>query len=258
MLSRLQGLNVHDCVQVLAEGDGDCQFHKFASNQEHCRRRWQAAEREVIRLQLELQSSEQEVRKLEMKLNQARELHATEEKRRKKAEGETEALGQKWELVRELITGDNGQTLPDDTRIRLAKLEASVSTSRRGNMFSPGAGVGLSPVSEGESFASILDASDLSFEETRDSFGGDESRLRSGKNYKRKSSGGVAKIKKRSRSSRGGAQTRKSLEAMAARKSGAGMLEERTSNKRSLKYQERNIDDFVPSAPDQDDAVIAW
>ena len=100
---------------------------------------------------------------------------------------EREALGQKWELVRELITGDKGQALPDDTRLRLAKLEASVSTSRRGNMFSPGNGVGLSPVSEGESFASILDASDLSFEETRDSFSGDESKLGSGKNYKRKS-----------------------------------------------------------------------
>ena len=126
-------------------------------------------------------------------------------------------------------------------------------------MFSPGAGGGLdlSPGSEGESFASILDASDLSFEETRDSFGGDESRLRSGKNYKRKSSGGLAKINKRSRS-RGGLQTRQSLEAMAARKSGAGLIEEKKAKKRSLKYDERNIDDFVPSAPAQDDAVIAW
>ena len=243
----------------MAEGDGDAKFLQFASNQDHCRRRWEAAEREVIRLQLELQQSEQDVRKLEMKLNQARELHSTEEKRRKKAESESCALGKKWELVRELITGDNGQTLPDDTRLRLAKLEASVSTSRRGNLFSPGTGAGLdlSPVSEGESFASILDASDLSFEETRDSFGGDESRLRSGKNYKRKSSGGLAKINKRSRS-RGGVQTRKSLEAMAARKSGAGLIEEKKAKKRSLKYDERNIDDFVPSAPAQDDAVIAW
>ena len=242
---------------MLAEGDGDSKFLQFASNQDHCRRRWEAAEREVIRLQLELQHSEQDVRKLEMKLNQARELHATEEKRRKKAESESSALGKKWELVKDLITGDNGQGLPDDTRLRLAKLEASVSNSRRGlNMFSPGTGAGLdlSPVSEGESFASILDASDLSFEETRDSFGGDESRLRSGKNYKRKSSGGLAKINKRSRS-RGGLQTRKSLEAMAARKSGAGLLEEKKARK---KYEERNVDEFVPSAPAQDDAVVAW
>merc|ERR1719376_787774 len=115
--------------KVLAEGDSDSRFLQFSTNQEHCRRRWAAAEREVIRLQLELQGSEQEVRKLEMKLSQARELHASKEKRRKKAESESSALGQKWELVRELITGDNGQTLPDDTRLRLAKLEASVSTS---------------------------------------------------------------------------------------------------------------------------------
>ena len=72
----------------MAEGDGDSKFLQFANNQDHCRRRWEAAEREVIRLQLELQQSEQDVRKLEMKLNQARELHSTEEKRRKKAESE--------------------------------------------------------------------------------------------------------------------------------------------------------------------------
>ena len=67
----------------------------------------------------------------------------------------------------------------------------------------------------------------------------------------------MAKINKRSRS-RGGIQTRKSLEAMAARKSGAGMLEENKNKKRSLRYDERNIDEFLPSAPAQDDAVIAW
>ena len=251
----LSGFKINPNLKVLAEGDGDGKFLQFASNQDHCRKRWEAAEREVMRLQLELQQSEQDVRKLEMKLNQARELHATEEKRRKKAESESSALGKKWELVKDLITGDNGQALPDDTRLRLAKLEASVSNSRRGqNMFSPGAGLDLSPVSEGESFASILDASDLSFEETRDSFGGDESRLRSGKNYKRKSSGGLAKMNKWSRS-RGGVQTRKSLEAMAARKSGAGLIDEKKGRK---KFDERNIDEFVPSAPAQDDAVTAW
>ena len=48
----------------------------------------------------------------------------------------------------------------------------------------PGAGVGLSPVSERDSTASILDVSDLSFDHTRDTLGNtlgggaDESRLR--------------------------------------------------------------------------------
>ena len=207
----------------------------------------------------------QEVRKLEMKLNQARDLLASETSLRKKAESDRDAMGQKWEMVREVIA-DGGQTMNDDTRLRLAKLEASVSTSRRwsnvgggANIFSPGAGVGLSPVldvSERDSCGSILDVSDLSFDATQDAV--DESRLRSGKNYKRKSSGGVAQLNRRSRS-KGGAHARKSLEAMAARKSGAGILEEPNRNKRKSHFEERNVDDYMPSAPvEEDDAIVAW
>ena len=199
-----------------------------------------------------------------MKLNQARDLLASETSLRKKAESDRDAMGQKWEMVREVIA-DGGQTMNDDTRLRLAKLEASVSTSRRwsnagggpGNIFSPGAGVGLSPVSERDSMGSILDVSDLSFDATQDAVA-DESRLRSGKNYKRKSSGGVAQLNRRSRS-KGGAAARKSLEAMAARKSGAGILEEQNRNKRKSHFEERNVDDYIPSAPvEEDDAIIAW
>lgn len=251
--------------KVLTAGDGDEKFLQFATNQELCRRRWEAAESEAQRLAIELQKSEQEVRKLEMKLNQARDLLSSETSLRKKAEVERDTLGQKWDMVREVIA-DGGQTINDDTRLRLAKLEASVSTSRRwsavgGNIFSPGAGTGLSPVSERDSMGSILDVSDLSFDATQDQTrdAADDTRLRTGKNYKRKSSGGgVAQINRKSRS-KGGANARKSLEAMAARKSGAGVLEEVNSNKRKSRFEERNIDDYVPSAPiEEDDAIVAW
>ena len=49
---------------------------------------------------------------------------------RKRAEQERDQLAGKWELVRELITqpGPNGETLNDETRIRLQKLEASLSS----------------------------------------------------------------------------------------------------------------------------------
>ena len=65
-----------------------------------------------------------------MKLNQARDLLASETSLRKKAESDRDAMGAKWEMVREVIA-DGGQTMNDDTRLRLAKLEASVSNSRR-------------------------------------------------------------------------------------------------------------------------------
>ena len=119
-------------------------------------------------------------------------------------------------------------------------------SSRRGTaIFSPGVGLGLSPVREGDynSTCSILDASDLSFDNTQGSVlgGHDDSKLRSawrlvarfdldkclkvtlyrsGRTYKRKSSGAgsalaAARQEKRSRGSQG---PRKSLEAMAARR----------------------------------------
>ena len=149
----------------------------------------------------------------------------------------------------------------------MAKLEASVSTSRRYSkaIFSPGgpfsAGADLSTVSERDSTASILDASDLSFDYTKDSMVGvcDESRTRSGRNYKRKSSGGIAQLNKNRRSrSKGGVLNRKSLEAMAAARK-SGVIEEENNKKRPY-YEERNIDDYVPSAPaaSDDDAAVAW
>ena len=61
-------------------------FLQFALNQEFCRKRWEASEIEVQRVQIELQNSEQEVRKLEMKLAQARDLLAGETNLRKRAE----------------------------------------------------------------------------------------------------------------------------------------------------------------------------
>ena len=69
----------------------------------------------------------------------------------------------------------------------------------------------------------------------------------------------VIRREKRSRSS-GRELNRKSLEALAARRSagvGAAGLGEILRN---TQYQERNIDDYIPSAPaiSTEDAVLAW
>ena len=166
-------------------------------------------------------------------------------------------LASKWDLVKELISSEHGQTMNDETRMRLAKLEASVTNSRWGverTMFSPGGQVGLSPVCEIDSTGSILDASSF-FDNTQETFGGDESKLRSGRVYKRKSSGGLAQIiNKEKKARRSGHELRKSLEVMAARKSIGGDALKRTP------YEERNIDDYIPSAPpmSSEEAVLAW
>ena len=91
----------------------------------------------------------------------------------------------------------------DETRLMIAKVDASISTIRspqggnNPNIFSPG-GHCLSPLNEYDTTSdSLINASDLidnTRDNTRDALGADESRLRSGRNYKRKSSGGVAQL----------------------------------------------------------------
>ena len=53
-------------------------------------------------MRTELERCEGEVRKLELKLEQARDLLSTETSQRKKADQERDIMGQKWEIVREL------------------------------------------------------------------------------------------------------------------------------------------------------------
>ena len=51
-------------------------------------------------MRTELERCEGEVRKLELKLEQARDLLSTETLQRKKADQERDMMGQKWEIVR--------------------------------------------------------------------------------------------------------------------------------------------------------------
>ena len=127
-------------------------------------------------MRTELERCEGEVRKLELKLEQARDLLSTETSQRKKAEQERDMMGQKWDMVREFIS-QSGDTMNDETRTRLQRLEASFVSRKGAAIFSPGAGLGLSPVHE-DSTCSKLDASDLSFDNTQGSILGDDSRLR--------------------------------------------------------------------------------
>ena len=129
-------------------------------------------------MRTEFERCEGEVRKLELKLEQARDLLSTETSQRKKAEQERDGMCQKWDMVREFIS-QSGDTMNDETRTRLQRLEASFASRRGTAIFSPGAALGLSPVNE-DSTCSILDASDLSFDNTQGSVLGpaDDSRLR--------------------------------------------------------------------------------
>ena len=95
---------------------------------------------------------------------------------KEKHKKQCDMMGQKWDMVREFIS-QSGDTMNDETRTRLQRLEASFASRKGAAIFSPGAGLGLSPVHE-DSTCSILDASDLSFDNTQGSILGDDSRLR--------------------------------------------------------------------------------
>ena len=110
---------------MLTEGC-ESKFLHFANNQGLCRKRWEAAEIEVQRLSIELQKSEQEVRKLERNLVTARQMHSAETDLRKRAEYERDLLGQKWELVRDLMS-DQGRD----------KINSGFFETRHDNMLKP-------------------------------------------------------------------------------------------------------------------------
>ena len=95
---------------------------------------------------------------------------------KEKHKKQCDMMGQKWDMVREFIS-QSGDTMNDETRNRLQRLEASFASRKGAAIFSPGAGLGLSPVHE-DSTCSILDASNLSFDNTQGSILGDDSRLR--------------------------------------------------------------------------------
>merc|ERR1719319_1303619 len=191
---------------------------------------------------------------------------------RKRTEQERDMFAQKWSVIRDLILTDNGQnTINDETKQKLMMLESSFPANRRGTgLFprSPGPNVNLSAVHEINSTGSILDASDLSFDQTCDPTA-DESKLRSGRVFKgRKSSGMGGGSRKKSRSignrlsegrqAGGERQKRVDYESDVMPVQALEVAPRRKSSGRGRhNYSERNIDDCVASAPPPEDIYAA-
>ena len=73
---------------------------------------------------------------------------------KEKHKKQCDMMGQKWDMVREFIS-QSGDTMNDETRTRLQRLEAFSPVGKGAAIFSPGAGLRLSPVHE-DSTCSIL------------------------------------------------------------------------------------------------------
>ena len=73
---------------------------------------------------------------------------------KEKHKKQCDMMGQKWDMVREFIS-QSGDTMNAETRTRFQRLEASFASRKGAAIFSPGAGLRLSPVHE-DSTCSIL------------------------------------------------------------------------------------------------------
>ncbi|XP_045126323.1 rac GTPase-activating protein 1-like isoform X2 [Portunus trituberculatus] len=161
-------------------------FLEFTEGVEGQQREWQGLAGEVQRLQEQVNQSQKTIKNLEMKLKNARHLLDLEKGRRIAAENEKRDMAGQILLAVEMLA--QGQVVK--TKERLEQLQHSFSSE------APGQGHGLSrqhspngPLStiteDHDSIGTILNVSQMNITEEDEL---EDSRLRSGRSYKRKSS----------------------------------------------------------------------
>eukprot|EP00092_Neocalanus_flemingeri_P028229 GFUD01030655.1.p1 GENE.GFUD01030655.1~~GFUD01030655.1.p1 ORF type:complete len:352 (+),score=107.66 GFUD01030655.1:96-1151(+) len=184
---------------VLTAGSED-EFLKFVVNNEVSRQRWEHAELECQKLSLELAKCSQDISGLEQKLQHARLMFDTEQRIRKKVEGERDRMASQLRVLRQLVV-EIGHGLDTVTMEKIRSLDKCGVRSNT-NILSPVLAreamecVSRRRVNNLTEEDSVLDVEDLSFDET---LGLCESRTRAGTTFNR-ASGGRDGRKKRSRS----------------------------------------------------------
>ncbi|XP_069683890.1 rac GTPase-activating protein 1 [Periplaneta americana] len=171
------------CSKILLESGCESEFHRFAVNQEECRKKWFAAVVECRRLQEELEKSNQNVSSLEGKLYHARRIIDKERKKHQEAETYVASLEKKLNLVRELVFVEGGGKINDETKEKLGFLNTTGNSfaahdDARGN----DRGSRLNTISEAlDSTGSLL--TDLSYSRSEDDL--DSTLTRSGKRWRK-------------------------------------------------------------------------
>eukprot|EP00092_Neocalanus_flemingeri_P040279 GFUD01043873.1.p1 GENE.GFUD01043873.1~~GFUD01043873.1.p1 ORF type:complete len:352 (+),score=99.33 GFUD01043873.1:146-1201(+) len=184
---------------VLTAGSED-EFLKFVVNSEVSRQRWEHAELECQRLNIELAKCSQDISGLEQKLQHARMMFDTEQHIRKKAEAERDKMATQLHVLRQLVM-DTDHGLNEVTMEKFRSLEKCGVMRSNTNILSPGLAMETIDSRNRRSVnnlteASILDVEDLSFDDT---LGLCDSRTRAGTSFNR-AVGGRNGRKKRSRS----------------------------------------------------------
>ncbi|CAL4131689.1 unnamed protein product, partial [Meganyctiphanes norvegica] len=165
-------------------------FFEFVESVDVWRSRAMKLQLEVNRLQETQMQSQKEIHTLDMKLVNARHLLDVERAKKHAVEKEKDDLAQQIVTVMELL--GSGKVNETKERLReLHSLSSGIISSTEIRFSHPG-DAGLSTIREGydNSAASILDVSDIDL--TDDALDQDESRLRSGRSFrKRKSEEGI-------------------------------------------------------------------
>ncbi|XP_035517074.1 rac GTPase-activating protein 1-like [Morone saxatilis] len=192
-------VNLYNQFQSLrAQVDGlnegiEPQFLQMAVNFEECRKKWLRSDEELVSCKEGLAKAQTERGALEVKLKHARNQVDVEIRRRQKAEAVYEKLERQLQLIRELLTENNGNSvhLSEEQRSALAFLSAhsQAAQTAKGNLNSSRR---LTTIDES---ASLL--SDISYDQTDDSLDWDSSVMRTvrlRKRQKRRSSRKLSEI----------------------------------------------------------------
>lgn len=164
------------------------QFLVFVKNAGEWQKRWQRAEAERQRLNMLLNEREKELSVKDQKIKQAREMVNIEMRERQRVESEKENLQRQWHALQDLVNTAEPVKINNET---LEKIRSNYSPAMKKVQRTPSAKRNyltdnMAPLIEQEQ-ESLMDASELSFDDSRDDIL-DGSRLRSGQVYKRRSS----------------------------------------------------------------------
>jgi len=166
------------------EPQAEEQFYKFVQNAGEWRRKQKVLQAEKSQISASIVEKDNELSGKLMQIKQARQYLQEERAARIKAEARAESAEKQLRLIQDLVFSDRGhQTLSNDTLVKLRTLDRNPSSAsnyasqyggspqkenRDLNNVVGGGGHHLGLPVVDESVESLLDASDLSFEDTRE------------------------------------------------------------------------------------------
>lgn len=189
---------------VFHEG-AEQQFLLFVKNTKEWRKKWQHAEAERQRMQHLLNEREKELTAMEFKLKQAREMVNLEMRERQRIEGERDNLQRQWSALQDMINSDGGGLKINNDTLQSIRSRYSPAANRvqrtpsaKRNYYRDDAN--MAPLVE-QSAESLLDASELSYDDCSMDDILEGSRLKTGQVHKRRSSTNAAVNRQKSRRS---------------------------------------------------------